>query len=128
MAGNTPQLYDLIRGDRNRGTTTFTDLLKTGRKRPRPDYDFLTDDEMVDADDVSQPSAVLPGPPTELPSPLLPEVPVAGTVAPASGAPPAVPLAMSEPEPPPSEHEHSSRKAQLAQLLLWRRHVGVRLF
>ena len=91
----------------NRGTTTFTDLAKTGRKRPRPDLDVLTDKEMVDADDVSQPAAVLPGPSPELPSLHAPEVPGHVPVAPAIGAPPATPsaapAALSEPEPAPSE-------------------------
>ena len=98
LAGDSASLHDLVQNVQNRGTTTYTDLIRTTRKRPRPDCEYLTDDEVLEDD--SQP---LPTSSLSLPLPLAPAT-AAAALAPTnriSATPPASPLAF-EPEPPPS--------------------------
>ena len=94
LAGDAVSLHDLVRNVQNCGTTTYTDLVRTTRKRPRPGSDYLTDDEIVENDGFSAPAPSLP-----LPLPLAPPA-AAEPLAPTPAAAPPAPH--FEPEPPPS--------------------------
>ena len=95
LAANTPALHDLLQTVQNRGTTTFSDLIRTTRKRPRAVAELLTDDEAVEADDVevdvADSRSTWPLPPVA--APMAP-------VAPSPTAPPSPPAPLpDEPEP-----------------------------
>ena len=47
LATSPRSLHELVQDVQNRGTTIYSDLIRTNRKRPRSDADLLTDDEAV---------------------------------------------------------------------------------
>ena len=100
LAAAPPSLHQLVQDVQNRGTTTFSDLVRTHRKRPRSDFDFNTDDELDEPDHMeTDADSRLPGPALPPPFSGVPPPPLAPVAHPPV-VPPVLPLTpSSEPEP-----------------------------